>query len=293
VTKEWPMPSNSLDTTPYCGRRVALLTRHCKEKVIAPVLEPAIGCRIELVDGFDTDQLGSFTGEIPRAGTQLEAARRKARIGMMLSGLPHGLASEGSFGPDPMMGMIPWNVEYLIWIDDVLALEVVGRAQGKAHFAHALTGDWADAECFALQWGFPKHHLVIRPNAADDPRIRKGVSGWLELESAFLAARHESLSGRVFLQTDVRAHANPTRQNMIRSAAEDLLAKLKSRCPACDAPGFWMVDRVPGLPCSCCSAPTQETQADILGCVKCTHRITRPRNDCKEADPSRCDYCNP
>jgi Zn ribbon nucleic-acid-binding protein len=293
VTKEWPMPSNVLHASPYCGRHVALLTRHCKEKVIRPVLEPAIGCRIELVEGFDTDQLGSFTGDIPRAGTQLEAARRKARIGMMLSGLPHGLASEGSFGPDPMMGMTPWNVEYLIWIDDMLALEVVGRAQGKAYFAHALTSDWAHAERFARQSGFPEHHLVIRPDTQDDPRIRKGISGWSELEAVFQAAQHESLSGSVFLQTDVRAHANPTRQNIIRYAAEDLLAKLKSSCPACDAPGFWIVDRITGLPCANCGVPTQETRAEVLGCVKCQHRLTRFRTDLNAADPSRCSYCNP
>ena len=35
---------------------------------------------------------------------------------MQLSGLPFGLASEGSFGPDPMVGMFPWNVELLIFL---------------------------------------------------------------------------------------------------------------------------------------------------------------------------------
>ena len=42
-----------------------------------------------------------------RAGTQIEAARKKARLGMELAGLPLGLASEGAFGPDPMTGMFP------------------------------------------------------------------------------------------------------------------------------------------------------------------------------------------
>lgn len=277
----------------YRDRTVALLTQHGKEQVIGPVLEAALGCRVQRVSGYDTDQLGTFTREIPRAGTQIEAARRKARIGMTLSDLPLGLASEGSFGPDPMTGMFPWNVEYLIWIDDVQALEVVGRAQGKASFAHVLTGDWAEAESFARRWEFPTHQLVIRPNGADDPRIRKGIADWRELESAFQAARLESATGQVFLETDVRAHANPTRQNTIRSAAEDLAARLNASCPACGAPGFWLVGRVPGLPCSDCGAPTREAQADILGCVKCPHRITRPRTDRSEADPGRCDYCNP
>jgi hypothetical protein len=73
---------------PYSGRRVALLTQHGKERVIAPVLDAALGCRVERVNGFDTDLIGTFTRDIPRTGTQVEAARRKARIGMELSGLP-------------------------------------------------------------------------------------------------------------------------------------------------------------------------------------------------------------
>ncbi|MEC5218726.1 hypothetical protein RCH09_003700 [Actimicrobium sp. GrIS 1.19] len=60
----------------YDGSRVALLTQHGKERVIAPVLEPGLGCSIELVTGFDTDQFGTFTRETPRHGSQLEAARR-------------------------------------------------------------------------------------------------------------------------------------------------------------------------------------------------------------------------
>lgn len=277
----------------YRDRTAALLTQHGKEQMIGPVLEAAVGCRVQRVTGYDTDQLGTFTREIPRAGTQIEAARRKARIGMTLSGLPLGLASEGSFGPDPMMGMFPWNAEYLIWIDDVHALEIVGRAQGKASFSHLLTGTWSEAASFARKWGFPEHHLVIRPNREDDPRIRKGIARWSELETAFHQARSAAEGGKVFLETDARAHANPTRQNMIRAAAEDLAARLSSACPACGAPGFWLVDRLQGLPCSDCGAPTQEPQADILGCVKCPNRITSPRTDRGAADPGRCGYCNP
>jgi len=277
----------------YAAQRVALLTQHGKESVIAPLLESALGCRVERVAGYDTDLLGTFTRDIPRAGTQLEAARQKARIGMQLTGWPLGLASEGSFGLDPMMGMFPWNVEFLIWIDDVRGLEVVGVAQGKANFAHLLLSDWAAAETFARKWGFPEHHLVVRPEREDDSRIRKGISSWAELESIFTWALEQSPNGLVFLEVDVRAHANPTRMENIRLAAEDLVKRLRSFCPQCDAPGFWIVDRVAGLPCEECGIPTQETQADVLGCVKCLHRVTRERTDRNTADPGRCSYCNP
>jgi len=277
----------------YAGQRVVLLTQHGKERAIAPVLEPAVGCRVERVAGYDTDLLGTFTRDIPRAGTMIEAARKKARLGMELARLPLGLASEGSFGPDPMVGMFPWNVEFLIFIDDELGLEIVGVAQGKANSSDLLTADWASAEAFARQSGFPKHHLVVRPEGKEDPRIRKGIAAWAELESAFAWAREQSASGRVFLETDMRAHANPTRMDNIRLAAKDLVKKLISLCPACGTPGFWIVERIDGLPCADCGAPTRETRAEVYGCLKCARRITHEKKKRQYADPGHCDYCNP
>ncbi len=87
---------------------------------------------------------------------------------MELSGLTVGLASEGSFGPDPFTGMFPWNVELLVWIDDHLGIEVVGMAQGAARSGHLQTGDWAEVEAYAVRQGFPQHQLVLRPEGADD-----------------------------------------------------------------------------------------------------------------------------
>lgn len=278
---------------PYSGRRVALLTQHGKERVIGSVLDAALGCRVERVSGFDTDTLGSFTRDIPRAGTQYEAARRKARIGMELSGLPLGLASEGAFGPDPMAGLFPWNVELLVFIDDERGIEVTGRAQQATRFAHLLTDDWEQAAQFARQTGFPEHHLVVRPQGQDDPRIEKDIATWAALEAAFNQARGQAENGRAFLENDARAHAHPTRMEVIRLAAEDLAMKLDSPCPACGTPGFWVVERVAGLPCADCGAPTSEIRAEVHGCVKCTHRETRERTDRQHADPGRCDYCNP
>ena len=278
---------------PYANQHVALLTQHGKEQVIAPVLDSVLCCRVKMVTGYDTDCLGTFTRDIARAGTQIEAARKKARIGMELSGLSLGLASEGSFGPDPFAGMFPWNVEFLIFIDDFRDIEVVGMARGAARSAHHLAQDWAAAEAFARKIGFPEHHLVLRPEGKDDPRIRKGIAEWSELEASYAWTAAQSASGRVFLEVDLRAHANPTRMDNIRLAAEDLAKKLRSQCPACGVPGFWIIERIPGLPCRDCGAPTQETCAEIHGCLKCGHRATYGRTARQCADPDRCDYCNP
>lgn len=278
---------------PYRGRRLALLTQHGKERVIAPVLEPALGCRVERVAGYDTDALGTFTRETPRAGTQLEAARRKARIGMELSALPLGLASEGSFGADPFAGVLPWNLELVILLDDGHGIEVIGTAQAHAMSGHVLAATWDEAAAFARRAGFPAHHLVVRPERADHPRFSKGIRRWAGLEAAFRSAAALSAGGRAFIETDLRAHANPTRRGNIRRAAEDLLAKLCSLCPACGTPGYGIVERIGGLPCADCGEPTREVRAERWGCLKCDHGHLRERTDRRAADPGRCDQCNP
>lgn len=277
----------------YRGRKVALLTQHGKERVIAPVLDPALGCHVERVAGYNTDLLGTFTRDIPRAGMQIEAARKKARKGMDLSGFPLGLSSEGAFGPDPFTGTFPWNLEILIFIDDERSLEILGVAQGKANFYHLLVSEWPAVETFARESGFPGHHLVVRPEGENDSRIQKGIATWPELECAFNWALEQSASGQVFIESDARAHANPVRMENIRLATEDLLKKIKSTCPACGTPGFWVVERLPGLPCRNCGGGTQGLLAEILGCLKCNHRVTHEPSDRKYADPVHCDYCNP
>ena len=100
-------------------------------------------------------------------------------------------------------------------------------------------------------------------------------------------------NGQAFLENDLRAHAHPTRMDVIRLAAADLAAKLNSLCPACGMPGFQVVERLSSLLCADCGAPTREIRADIHGCLKCAHRETRARVGVEHADPGRCDYCNP
>ncbi len=279
------------DLHPYAGQRIALLTQHGKEAILAPVLDAALGCRVTRVEGFDTDTLGSFTRDIPRAGSQIEAARAKARIGMEISGLPLGLASEGAFGADPFLGTLPWNSELLLFVDDLRGIEVTGWAQQATRFAHTLTGNWQATRRFAAAAGFPEHHLVVRPAQQDDARIEKGIADWATLAAAFSRAQAAADNGLVFLEHDARAHAHPTRREAIRLAAENLRDKLLSLCPACGTPGFWLIERLPGLPCADCGAPTRETRAEVWGCPKCAYREERMISG--DADPGRCDVCNP
>lgn len=280
---------------PYSGQQVAFLTQHGKERVVAPILADMLGCRVERVSGFDTDQLGTFTRDVPRFGSQLEAVRRKARIGMELSGASLGIASEGSFGPDPHTGLFPWNVEVILFIDEIRKIEVVGVYQGPASNDHAWIATWAEMEEFAATVGFPEQHLVLRPGNENNPRVRKGLADWSSLETAFAWAKQvSSADAKIFVERDLRAHAHPERMVNIGKAALNLAGKLASLCPHCATPGFSAAEAVAGLPCAECRLPTREYRAEIWKCLHCDHRETRKRSDgVTTADPVSCSYCNP
>ncbi len=268
-------------------RDTALLTRHHKDRVIGPALAE-VGLRVRVTDAFDTDQLGTFTRDVPRAGTQIEAARRKARIGMELLGLSLGVASEGAFGPDPY-GVMPWNVEMVVFVDDAEDLVVVGRAHGPARHLHATVSTLDELHRFAQGADFPRHGLVLRV-APDGPPVR-GLCEPDALRSAF-----EALGGGavpLHVEHDLRAHVHPDRMARIDAAARDLARRLASPCPACGAPGFDRVSWIAGRPCGHCGAPTSLPRAAEWGCVRCDHRVERSVDDEGPADPTWCPLCNP
>lgn len=277
----------------YRGRRLALLTQHGKERVIAPALETVLGCTVEVVTGFDTDTLGTFTRDVPRAGSQLEAARRKAELAIELSGADIGLGSEGSVDRHPLLGFIDRNLELIVLIDRVRGIEVVGVADGAAPYAHVLTSDREQIQRFAERQGFPETGLIVRPQSANDARVRKDLLTSDDLARAVDSAGRESNAGVVFVETDLRAHRNPRRMARIAEAANDLAAKLASACPTCGGPGFWVVERLRGMPCRDCGLATELAIAEVDECPGCSHRVTRALDTSGGADPRWCDYCNP
>lgn len=278
--------------SPYAGVKVALLTQHGKERVLAPLFRNMLAARIELVAGFDTDTLGTFTRDVPRFGSQLDAARKKARVGMERSGLPVGLASEGSFGPGPF-GFGSWNLELVLLVDAARGIEILGRSYAPGQHTHALLDDLDGLTEVAKHAGFPAHGLVLRPESENDPRLRKGLCSWPQLERAFAEARQESSNGKVFVESDLRAHMHPTRMANIGAAARDLLIRARSCCPACNAPGFGVVATVPGLPCRDCGDATDGARAEELGCAFCSHREVRRLATPTFAEPLYCNRCNP
>jgi len=277
----------------YQNRKVAFLTKHRKEALLKTPLETALGCQVVHTDAYDTDQLGTFTRDQIRPGSQLDAARKKAAIGMNLTGTSIGIASEGSFGMDPFGGFIPWNTEVVLWVDKNLAIEVVGIAQGPAQSLHKIIKSMDELEAFATEADFPKHGLVLRPHSENYQDIIKGIDHHSDLVKAFNWAKQKSLNGRVMIENDLRAHCNPTRQGVIRQAGDNLIQKLRSTCPQCNTPGYWMTEQTAGLPCGACGRKTRLPIRELWSCSACSYQDHKRLNIDHLADPSRCDFCNP
>lgn len=276
----------------YDGQVAALLTQHGKESLIAPILTPTLGCQVRRIDGYDTDQLGTFSGEIKRLDNQIETARKKARIGLELSGLSLGIASEGAFISDPFSGLVPWNIEVVLWLDTQSQLEVIGIAQGPTLSLHQAIRTWSELEIFARHAAFSSHHLSLRPESDSDHRIMKGISNWEQLKQAFLDCQSQSSNGCVYVEHDLRAFSHPTRQVMIKNATEDLVKKLQSLCPRCEAPGYGITSHRSGLPCQSCGSQTRTPLSFTHSCNTC-HFSEEKSSSQAFSDPSRCDVCNP
>ena len=277
----------------FSKRSASLLTKHGKEKVISEVLNVEVDCLVEHTSAYDTDLLGTFTQETPRYGSQLDAARKKAIIGMELLKLDLGLANEGAFLNDPHTGAIPWNNELLVLIDQKHNLELTGFSSGPAQNESGYVTHLEELKKFADSALFPSHYLVIKPTDEYHPQSRKGIHDLVELKDAFDWAKSLSSKGIVYVENDLRAFANPTRMENIRKAAINLANKMNSICPQCNTPGFWVTDVKRGLPCNACGLATDEEIAKIWSCIQCEHKQTEGMKVFRFADPSKCKHCNP
>lgn len=270
----------------YQGAVAALATRHGKEAAVAPAMAEALGLRIMAPTELDTDSLGTFTGEVPRPASMRETVRLKAQMGMAATGLPLGLASEGSFGPHPAIPFLPAAHELMIFIDQDSGLEIAEElVSPDTNFAALDVTPEADLEGFLTRAGFPAHAVILR----GEGRIVKGIAARDQLDDLLRRA-----AGPVRLETDMRAHLNPTRMAGLASLATKLAQRIATPCPACGAPGFGVIRAERGLACEECGAPTSLVKTLVFGCQACGHEEPRPRPDGLEAaTPAQCPDCNP
>lgn len=280
----------------YAGRQITLTTKHGKDRVVSLPVRLGLEASLILPEGIDTDALGTFTGERQRVGTPRETALRKARLGMVALGIPLGLASEGTFGPDPVVPFVPINHELLVFVDDERGISVCEETvTTRTNHGHADVSSVVELEAFLRRSRFPSHAVIVKPCVGDPTGcLHKGIQSLDELERAVKTAIQHSADGRAHVETDMRSHLNPMRAQVIRRLACMLVLRLRTHCPACDTPGWGRVEVAPGLPCSWCGSPTDLVLHEIHGCPRCDYREHRPRRDgLLMASSVQCPRCNP
>ena len=276
----------------YHGQAIALPTLHQKGALIAPSFLTHLGMTVVEID-VDTDQFGSFAGEVKREGTQLDTARSKAHLGAQVSGLDFAIASEGSIGADPEIGLLTSDIETIIFIDTVNNLEIIENYRSFDITAQKIefTED-IDLDQFLIKADFPRHKLIVRSDFGLSHVIAKGISNKSELMSAIAQARGQAIDP-IVIESDLRAHCSPTRAKNIEITAERLAKKIASLCPNCATPGWGAIQPLFGLLCRECGEESENAaRAYIYGCLKCTH-TAEGEVIAESIDPSRCNWCNP
>lgn len=295
---------------PYGGKTVALATRHGKERVIGRALRWGLGAELLHVQTIDTDALGTFCGMVQRQGSALEACIAKAEAALEAAGTPLAIASEGSFGPHPHVPFLVAGVECLVFLDRQRGLTIGEQALARrTNFSHrrvvAATAEGTDGafQGWLAEVGFPSHALMVRPSSGGsspgdgggaNPLVDKGLRDWPHLQDAIRRAATASADGEALVETDMRAHCNPTRMAAIRRLAFRLVRRIATPCPSCATPGWGVVEQRSGLLCGECGLPTDLPKAEVWGCQCCPHQEEKPRADgLLRADPGQCAWCNP
>ncbi|MBL6448241.1 hypothetical protein JMN32_18145 [Fulvivirga sp. 29W222] len=276
----------------FQGRHLAIATMHGKESVIASRVASSLGVIPLVPQGLNTDQLGTFTGEVERITDPLTTARKKCEMALDMTGYDLAIANEGSFGMHPLLSFVPSDEELILLLDRKHDFEIVGRQfSTKTNFGGQLCETTKDLLDFADRVKFPLHALILRSAKKSEPRFFKGIRDKDELldKFRFLNERY----GQAFVETDMRAMYNPMRMDVIAEATEVMLDKAVTACEACNFPGFGISDVKSGLRCRQCNLPTRSIQAYIYSCPKCHFfkELSDPHKSFEE--PMYCDFCNP
>jgi len=278
---------------------IALATQHGKERVMAKPLWHGLGLTVRRAEQVDTDLFGSFSGEQQRPADALTTCRLKAEAGIEALGVDLGIASEGAFGPHPAVPLLPVGREWITFVDRRLNVVISEHAVSRStNFSSCFGVSPAAIADWLKQVGFPSHALMLKSHDGEVgracPWLAKGVRCQQQLTELMAVAVQDSPVGLAWVETDMRAHCNPTRMASIRRLTFRLVRRLASPCPSCAAPGWGLVNTMVGLPCRWCGLATELVSVEVFGCAACGHTRQQPRRDgLTSADPAHCPYCNP
>lgn len=277
----------------FNNRTLLIVTKHQKEGVISPLFQKNFNLRSKVSRNFDTDVLGTFSGEIERLEDPISTLRKKCLEGMKIEHSDLAVANEGSFGPHPQFYFAPVDNELAIFIDKKNQIEIIASETSMStNFNGRFIQSYDDLLSFAQECKFPSHAIILRKDQSFKEDIFKGINSIESLSFAyhFLIKKYKT----VFAETDMRAMFNPTRMQVIEKVFEKIIKKINCCCPICNSIGFDVIDYKIGLPCGNCGFKTNSIISHTYQCQKCNYQKEKLYpNGVFSEDPMYCDICNP
>lgn len=284
-----------INNSTYSQSEFYLATKHKKSLAIAKPFKVILD--VEIIEyNIDTDLLGTFSGEIERQDSPLDTARKKCLLSIKDLDAKFALASEGSFSPHPLVPFLSSDHEILYFIDRQNGFEIfLSEISLETNFNKQEIYDIDNLFEFAQKALFPSHGLILSSLDSNNQKCTfKGIQNKNDLEFAFQECLSHSYLKKVLVETDMRAHKNPTRMKIIENLGNKLARRLLERCPKCFTPGWGKTDIELGLPCESCQRPTNEIKSEVFTCRKCNHKEhLPPAHQKKHADQRLCPICNP
>lgn len=275
------------------GRSLFIATNHRKESAIQPILERELNVNSFSIPMFNTDQFGTFSGEIERSQSPVDTLKAKCQLGFEVTGCDLVIATEGSFGAHPDLPFCAAHDELILLMDFKNNVSFSARIlTTETNFQGKKIKSEEELIAFGESIDFPNQAIILRNEEQSMLYLKKGINDWDELLTAFRVCmrRHDN----VFVETDMRAMHNPLRMKHIEQLTLKLITQLKVLCPSCEMPGYGVTSVLPGLPCWICETPTSSVLKHVLTCTACHHQeeVYFP-NGRQTEEPTFCPACNP
>ena len=272
--------------------KVAVATKHGKLAQIAPAFDRLKQWQLELAP-IDTDEFGTFSGEVERTLSPRETVIEKAKAGARSLGFDYGIASEGTIGAHPHLPFTNSDYELMAFVclskdvaivESFLSADITAYSQDVSHSS--------DLDVISDGLDLPSHAANIIVETKSGRQIHKGITDVHEVRRIV----EQYLVGganNVRVESDFRAMNSPSRQANIAICAQRLALRVGAHCPGCSHFGWGRVGYEYGLPCVSCGLMNESVaNAEKLGCPGCD--FVELNEFAQEAiDPSRCEFCNP
>lgn len=273
---------------PYQGVTIKVPTKHGKAAAIKKGFIGLLEANIVEVE-VDTDQFGTFTGEVERKGSPYNTALAKLDL---VKNADYAIASEGSIGNDSQIPFMISDIEILVFKDfknDLIITELHRSFEIKAGEKKFFPDE--DYTKFLKLIDFPNHGVIAKGIDLTKSSPIKGITSIEELERAM--KKIFETSPTVILESDFRAHKSPSRMENIEHVARKLAKRIVTLCPECRTPGFGIKRYEKGVICGECKRVNPDAiHQEILSCVKCSHESLGEIVN-QVITPDKCAWCNP